>query len=252
MQDLPEVNGIVLSSAPAGEADRRVTLLTAEMGKISVFARGARRPTSPLVGVTRPPAFGTFRISAGHSAYTLAGAEIRNHFEEIVKDMDRSLYASYVLELSAAFSHENVPASDLLNLLYYTLRALSRDGIPKSLVRRVFELRLLKTEGTAPDFSVCASCGAPLSEGGFHTGLMQPLCASCAAEREVLPLGKSAVYMMNHILSAPVQRLYTFSVNRETEGQAAAVADALLRLNLEYPLKSGELLALAGDQGTPG
>ena len=50
MRDTVSVNGIILSAMPVGEADRRLSLVTKELGKISCFARGARKPTSRFVG----------------------------------------------------------------------------------------------------------------------------------------------------------------------------------------------------------
>ena len=88
MADVVSVTGFILSSMPVGDYDRRVVILSRELGKIAAFAKGARRPNSHLIGVTRPFIFGTFEVYRGRDSYTIQKANVTNYFEELVSDLD--------------------------------------------------------------------------------------------------------------------------------------------------------------------
>ena len=65
------VNGIVISSMPIGEYDKRIVLLTKEIGKVAAFVRGARKPNSPFVGISNAFIYGEFELYRGRSSYTV-------------------------------------------------------------------------------------------------------------------------------------------------------------------------------------
>ena len=81
--DLTGLTALVLASTPAGEYDRRVVLLTRERGKIACFARGARRPGSPLMAASLPFCFGTYRIREGRNSNVLVEAKLQTFFENL-------------------------------------------------------------------------------------------------------------------------------------------------------------------------
>ena len=100
MQDFTIVTGMIIKAVPIGEYDRRLVLLTKERGKITAFARGARKPNSRFVASTNLFCFGTFKLYAGRDSYTLSETEISNYFEDLRMDFEGAYYGMYFLEIA--------------------------------------------------------------------------------------------------------------------------------------------------------
>ena len=154
------LTGMILTAAPIGEYDRRVVILTRERGKISAFARGARRPNSALMGVTSPFSFGEFTVYEGRTSYTLVSASISNYFSELRTDVEGAYYGFYFLDFAGYYAREANDETELLKLLYQTLRALTNVHIPNRLIRCIYELKAVCIYGEGPKVFECVSCGS--------------------------------------------------------------------------------------------
>lgn len=101
------VMGMVLTAMPVNDYDKRITILTKERGKITAFARGARRPSSQLLAATNPFAFGEFEVFEGRNSYNVTKANIQNYFRELVLDLDAASLAFYFAEFAEYYCQEN-------------------------------------------------------------------------------------------------------------------------------------------------
>lgn len=218
MSEPLKVSGMVLLAAPSGEYDRRVVLLTKERGRITAFARGARRPNSALLAAAAPFAFGVFTVYEGRSAYTLVRAEISNYFTEVKENYETACYGCYFMEVAGYYSRENLDGSAMLNLLYVTLRALPNEQPDNELIRCVFEMKAMVLNGEYP----------------YET-----------AEDSSLQEGTRCA--LSHVLYAPLAKLYSFTLAPEIFSEFRSVQDRFNRMRIDREFKSLEILkSMAG------
>ena len=257
MAEQVKLTGMVLFSMPVGDYDRRLTILTKERGKIFAFAKGSRKPTSPLLGCSQPYSFGEFTLYEGKSSYNIVSADISNYFIELREDVESIYYAMYFCEFSAYMTKENLEASEPLKLLYMTLRALSKPSLNKKLVRRIFELRFLAINGEMPEVECCVVCGKKelgkekkiyfsSKEGGI-------LCAECWQKRQIetkkefVPIifkESSTAYTMQYILATPLEKLFSFIVSEAVLKELSEAVVKFLEMHIGQPMKSEEMLSI--------
>ncbi len=211
-----KLTGIVLSSSPVGEYDKRLVVLTGQRGKITVFVKGARRPSSRFAAMTRPFSFGDFILYQGKEAYNLVDADISNYFDDIAFDMDAVYYGFYFLEIADYYSHENVFAKDIINLLYMSLKALGNKNIPNKLIRYIYELKMFAINGEYPDVFRCVHCGNEDELLGFSVEKSGAVCKECVGVvNDMVRLNTSTFYTMQYIIASPIEKLYSFLVTDE-------------------------------------
>lgn len=237
------LTGMVIASAPVGEYDRRVVLLTKERGKISAFARGARKPNSALVGVTSPFTFGTFEVYEGRTSYTLMSASVSNYFEKLRTDVEGAYYGFYFLEFASYYAREANDETELLKLLYQTLRALVNPNIPDRLIRCVYELKAVSVNGEGPQMYSCVCCGDTEREKVFSVKRGGLVCAGCSERvtdgKMLLP---STLYTLQFIAGTPVEKLYTFVVKEEVLEELESVVGEYLQRYVGKRFKALEIL----------
>ena len=212
MSEPIQVTGMVLSVMPIGEYDKRLVLLTRERGKLTMFARGARRPNSILMAAANPFVFGTFTVYEGRTAYSMVSAEVREYFMELANEQPGVYYGFYFLEFADYYGREGTDEAQMLNLLYFSLKSLLSPRFDNRLVRRIFEIKALTING----------------EYAPETQQMSP----------------SALYACQYVVGAPMDRLYTFSLKPEVLQEVERLMERYLPRVIDRKFKSLAILEM--------
>lgn len=155
-----QTRGIVLKRTDYGEADRIVTVLTPDHGKLRLMARGVRKPKAKLAGGIELFSVSDLSFIRGRGEIgTLISARLDKHYGRIVRDIDR-VQTGYDLMKLLDKATEDEPEPEYFVLMEQALAALDDSGISLELIRVWFEARLLKLAGHAPNLETTAAGGA--------------------------------------------------------------------------------------------
>ncbi len=243
MRDSVKVLGLVLSAMPMGEYDKRLLILTKERGKISVFAKGARKPNSALLACSQPFTFGNFEVYEGRNAYTLLSADISNYFQELRQDLSMITYGVYFCEFADYYTRENVDETDTLKLLYQTLRVLGSGRLPKEQVRAVYEMKMIILNGEGPQVFECQNCGEKEEILNFSLKRAGMLCRNCLSKDPyTVPVNTSTLYALQYITSSGIEKLYSFSLTNDVLLELVRLTERYRKAYVDHTMKSEEML----------
>ena len=177
------VQGIVLREINYKEADKILTVLTREEGKLTLKARGCRRKNSRLLASSQLLVYSELAITQRGEFITLTEGDPLTQFRRLGEDIDKLALASYFAEVTEKTVQEGEVCPDILSLLLNCLYALDTLDKPLEQVKAVFQLRLLTLTGLAPLLDTCVVCGNPQpAEPRLH--LLQGVlhCAACRTQ----------------------------------------------------------------------
>ena len=237
------VTGMVMSAMPVGEYDKRLVILTRERGKIAAFARGARRVNSPFLAGSRPFSFGEFALYEGRSSYTVSSMSISNYFMDLSNDVMGAMYGFYFLELAEYYTRENVDESQMLKLVYQSLRALMNEHLPNELVKLIYEMKAMTINGEYPQVFSCTACGGKEGPWLFSLKRSGIFCGECKVQAEDgFWVSEAAVYTMQYIISSSIEKLYTFKVSEEVLQELKRLIERFAGRYIDKNMKSLEIL----------
>ena len=212
--------GIVLREREHDD-DRILTILTADRGVITAYARGAKKLRGRLLSGTELLCCSRFVLFQYRDRYQVDSAETEQNFFGLRSDVEKLSLAVYLAQLCAQVAPAEEEAGEFLRLILNSLYLLEKDKRPQRLVKAVFELRLLAMAGYMPDLVGCKVCGCYEAESMYFLPLTGDLmCGDCLGdappdEMVRLRLSPGVLAAMRHILYSEAGKVFNFTLSEE-------------------------------------
>ena len=171
---------LVLRTHKLGEADRIVTMLTRNRGKVRAVAKGVRRTRSKFGARLEPGMVVDVQCYEGRNLDTVTQAvSLAAYGEAIAQDYPTYTAAHVMLETCEQLTEEGEPAVQHFRLLAGGLAALAAREHDARLVLDSYLIRALAIAGWRASLLDCARCGLAGPHRAFHVPSGGVVCPSC-------------------------------------------------------------------------
>lgn len=230
------VQGLILRETNVGESDKLLTLLSSELGKIYIRAKGARSIKSKNASLCRLFTYGEFEFYEKNSQRWLASGSITESFFGLNTDIEGFSLAAYVADVAMELSGEGVRADGMLRTTLNTLYAIEKKLYPHEIIKGAFELFCAAHSGFSPDLTGCRECGRSNAET-MYFDIMNGnfVCDECFERRSgvrgdtgvdafetrniFFPMSPALVASARYVLSSSPSRIFSFNLASEKDMQ---------------------------------
>jgi DNA repair protein RecO (recombination protein O) len=220
-----------------GEADRIITLLTRERGKIRAVAKGVRRTKSKFGARLEPFSRVDLLVFEGKSLDIITQAESLNAYGQDLA-LDYSLWTAGQTMLETAdrlTPEDSISAEAQYLLLVGALRTLVTGEHASSLVLDAYLLRSLSMAGYSPTLNACVICGVAGTQPFFHVSTGGALCVEHRVPGSVAPRPES-FELMQALMSGDWEAADA-SVAKD-RNEVSGIVAAYVQWHLERGLRS--------------
>ena len=139
---------LVLKSEDSGEADRFITLLTSNYGKIKAKIRGVKKPKAKLAYASFPFNFGEYLLVRTGRSFTVTNCSYIDNFQSLTYDLNKYYAGAGMLEIADSLSRDGEPATEVLITLLKSLKLLTyNEDVNIFAVLSKFLVEVLKFSG---------------------------------------------------------------------------------------------------------
>ena len=229
---------IILKTQPFQESSKIVRLYSKDFGKISVIAKGARRPKSPLRAVleTGYHVEVIFYFKEGRDLFVLSQCDLLNSFQGLHDNFDRSAMSMAVLELINGSSVGPDINTPLFDQILMTMNAIDSAQKNYSNYYWNFALHLLNILGFRFDVQSCIGCGSALSRGKLFAALKKGgvLCSICGSKEMVdFSVSLETIKLLGQYASLPPADVSRFVPSRYADQEINELLHRFMIYHLE-------------------
>ena len=235
---IEKVEGIVLNEKAYGETSKIINVITKQYGIIGIIAKGARTLKSEFRTTTTKLSYGYFNIIYKEGKLsTLMNVDIINPFKNIVKDIEKISYASFILELTEQVikqTHKNI-----FDIMISSLEKIN-EGYDPLIILNIVELKYLDYLGVMPILDRCSVCGSTNNIITLSSDKGGYVCKNCHTNEKII--SEKAIKLIRMFYYVDISKITKLEIGNVTKHEINEFLDMYYDTYTGLYLKSKSLL----------
>lgn len=242
-----KIYGTIIHFANYRENDKMLTLLTPNMGIVSVLSRGCKRPKSVLLQASELFVTGEFVLYENNGRYTLTSASVENYFYDLRTDAYKLSCGVFLLQLCKLIIQENEECESIYTVLLQALNLLSNSSnIPELVIVNAFIFPFLNYSGYKPRFKHCIHCGKRIDENSLKIAFDSEnggcVCNDCDDDSVPKISKEEYLEILRYLSSNSLLKSVKNHAQIKTQKSIFALLCNYIEIQLQYKFKSAKFL----------
>lgn len=238
---------ILLGKKELRETSCIVHFYTESFGKIRGLIKAVRGPRA-VFGIYLQE-FAIYDIvyyeKKRKNIYTISECDLKKTFKRVNADLDKRLWAYYVVELVDKLTALEDKDSDIYWLLFQALGLLDSERFIDKVIM-IFQIKFLKYLGLMPQLKFCVNCSNKLSKDiniHFSTRFAGLLCDKCfEADIQSFAISKGTAASMRILAKTQLSDLSRISVSKRLREEISELLNRFIDYQLGEHLKSSRFI----------
>ncbi|HBN83116.1 MAG TPA: DNA repair protein RecO [Clostridiales bacterium] len=228
-------NGIVIKSIKYSEQDKIITVLTRDLGRITVMAKGALRSKGNIGIVTRFLSCSSFCLFKGRNMFVLKDAEFITTYPNIELDIEKLTYCSHFADMMMDIVQEGQSFPEAIDhFLYAIIHMNSANPNQYETIRLFFELRSVFIMGYTPRLDQCILCDKEINEEAYFSISNDGMyCCEHKPSGVKVEIHKQGIEALRYIARTSAKNLYRMQISPETIKSLEALSKLYVESKLE-------------------
>ena len=232
-------DALVIKETKIGEADRLITLLTKDNGIIKAYASGAKSIKSKRGSATGLLSYSNFSLSKKGDTYRVTEATPIKLFFGTNTDIEILAVSQYFCELCLIFEPNGDNAEEFLRLILNSLYFITEKKKNLYMIKALTEMRVAAISGYCPSLVACEECGT------FEDDIMyfdiangSVYCSKCNKDSSNIPLNKTLLSAIRHIVFSKFGELYNFRIPDEISKTLSDITEKYIVFQTDHRFKT--------------